>query len=67
MQRYDVFNDDADGGPADNLFTPPLAAPRGADRLCRGFPGGGGREGAAGINRLAPERLDAFVAANPAA
>ncbi|VWB09139.1 phosphoesterase DHHA1 [Burkholderia ubonensis] len=45
----------------------PLAAPRGADRLCRAFPGGGGREGAAGINRLAPDRLDAFVAALGAA
>ncbi|KVP59916.1 acetyltransferase [Burkholderia ubonensis] len=45
----------------------PLAAPRGADRLCRAFPGGGGREGAAGINRLAPDRLDAFVAALSAA
>lgn len=41
----------------------PLAAPRGADRLCRAFPGGGGREGAAGINQLAADRLDAFVAA----
>lgn len=41
----------------------PVAAPYGADRLCRAFPEGGGREGAAGINRLAPERLDAFVAA----
>ncbi|KVD88306.1 acetyltransferase [Burkholderia ubonensis] len=45
----------------------PLAEPRGADRLCRAFPGGGGREGAAGINRLAPDRLDAFVAAFSAA
>lgn len=45
----------------------PLAAPRGADRLCRGFPGGGGREGAAGINPLTPDCLDAFVAAFSAA
>ncbi|VWC74286.1 phosphoesterase [Burkholderia aenigmatica] len=41
----------------------PVAAPHGADRLCRAFPEGGGREGAAGINRLAPARLDAFVEA----
>ncbi|AOL05547.1 MULTISPECIES: acetyltransferase [Burkholderia] len=45
----------------------PVIAPRGADRLCRNFPRGGGREGAAGINRLAPDRLDAFVEALDAA
>ncbi|RQZ59494.1 acetyltransferase [Burkholderia cepacia] len=41
----------------------PVAAPYGADRLCRAFPDGGGREAAAGINRLAPACLDAFVEA----
>lgn len=45
----------------------PLAAPRGADGLCRAFPGGGGRQGAAGINRLAQDRLDDFIAAFGAA
>jgi hypothetical protein len=40
----------------------PLAAPVGADRLCRAF-AGGGRVGAAGIEHLEPGRLDAFVRA----
>lgn len=39
----------------------PLARPRGADRLCRRFPGGGGRAVAGGIDDLAPERLQDFV------
>jgi hypothetical protein len=40
----------------------PLDAPRGADRLCRRF-GGDGRAGAAGIDRLAPEKVEAFASA----
>jgi len=40
----------------------PLDAPRGADRLCRRF-GGDGRAGAAGIDRLPPEELEAFAGA----
>jgi hypothetical protein len=48
----------------------PLASPEGADRLCRQFPGGGGREAAAGINALPasrlPEFMDALAAAFPA-
>jgi single-stranded DNA-specific DHH superfamily exonuclease len=32
-----------------------------ADEFCRGFPGGGGRREAAGIDRLPPAELDAFV------
>jgi hypothetical protein len=39
----------------------PVARPDGADRLCRRFPGGGGRAGAAGIDELAPERLQEFA------
>jgi len=45
----------------------PLAAPRGADRLCRQFPHGGGRAAAAGINGLAPARLSEFIDALAAA
>ncbi len=45
----------------------PLARPDGADALCRAFPGGGGRRGAAGINRLPRDQLDRFVAAMDAA
>lgn len=41
----------------------PQRRPRGADRLCRAFPGGGGRSAAAGIDRLARGRLADFVAA----
>ncbi len=41
----------------------PLASPRGADQLCRAFPGGNGRVGAAGIECLASDRLDAFIEA----
>ena len=32
-----------------------------ADAFCRGFPGGGGRREAAGIDRLPPAQLDDFV------
>jgi len=49
----------------DGGYTVSVRAPRerpvGADRLCRNFPGGNGRVGAAGIDRLAPDRLNAFV------
>lgn len=38
----------------------PLAAPHGADRLCGGFDGGGGRARAAGINHLPAEALERF-------
>lgn len=39
----------------------PLAHSVGADALCRQFPTGGGRQGAAGINELPDERFDDFV------
>ena len=45
----------------------PLDRPAGADRLCRHFPGGGGRAGAAGIDRLATEQLAEFIHAFSAA
>lgn len=44
----------------------PVASPGGAARLCEGF-GGGGRAGAAGINRLPRSEFDRFVAALRAA
>ena len=40
----------------------PLNRRRGADRLCRRYPTGGGRAAAAGINRLAPDQVDRFLA-----
>lgn len=39
----------------------PLNNKRGADTLCRAFPTGGGRAGAAGINALPHEMLDEFM------
>ncbi|OQX31214.1 MAG: acetyltransferase [Candidatus Sedimenticola endophacoides] len=39
----------------------PLNDRRGAGQLCQQFESGGGREGAAGINHLAPERVSDFV------
>jgi hypothetical protein len=41
----------------------PLAAPTGADALCRQFETGGGRQAAAGINRLGPADYKPFVEA----
>ena len=40
----------------------PGAGPRSADELCREYPTGGGREGAAGIDNLPPEQLEEFIA-----
>ena len=45
----------------------PAVNPDGADRLCRRFPSGGGRPGAAGINALPRERLSEFSSAFSAA
>ncbi len=39
----------------------PLATKSGADELCRQFPTGGGRAGAAGVNQLPADMLDAFI------
>lgn len=39
----------------------PLATRQGADALCRQFSTGGGRAGAAGINRLASQDLEMFL------
>ncbi|MCU0934818.1 MAG: acetyltransferase [Gammaproteobacteria bacterium] len=39
----------------------PVASPSGADALCRQFPTGGGRRGAAGINLLPADRYEEFV------
>jgi hypothetical protein len=40
----------------------PLVNRQGADALCREFPGGGGRQAAAGINELAQQDYDHFLA-----
>lgn len=41
----------------------PVANPRGADDLCRQFAGGGGRQGAAGIDALPENEFGRFAAA----
>lgn len=41
----------------------PLTRPDGADSLCRRFETGGGRKGAAGINHLPADSLEAFLQA----
>ncbi len=40
----------------------PLNNKTGADELCKEFPSGGGRKGAAGINQLPVDQLDHFIA-----
>jgi hypothetical protein len=40
----------------------PVSNPQGADTLCLGFASGGGRKGAAGINRLPAAELEQFLA-----
>ena len=54
------------GGYAVSVRSPAAAAIPAVD-FCRGFPGGGGRACAAGIERLAAAQLDEFVAALEAA
>ena len=39
----------------------PYSSKQGADELCRQFPGGGGRQAAAGVNALAAEALERFI------
>ena len=54
-----ILTSNTDGGYMVSVRAP-LAAPRGADALCRAFVTGGGRAAAAGINRLPPEALPSF-------
>lgn len=61
-RAHAVLSVNADGNYAVSVRAP-LTEPRGADELCRAFPGGNGRVGAAGIDCLASNRLDAFVTA----
>ena len=56
-----------DGGGFTVSLRAPVAAPCGADTVCRQFVTGGGRAAAAGINELPPDRLAAFADALGAA
>jgi len=51
----------ASGGAYVVTVRAPQRRMQGADVLCRQFPGGGGRAGAAGINLLPPDRVADFV------
>jgi hypothetical protein len=66
QRAHGVLGPNADGSFWASIRAP-LARPRGAAALARQFSTGGGREGAAGIERLAPEAIGAFVAALAAA
>ncbi|WP_343665914.1 acetyltransferase [Paraburkholderia tropica] len=57
-----VLSVNADGNYAASVRAP-IERPRGADELCRAFPGGNGRVGAAGIDCLASDKLDQFCTA----
>jgi hypothetical protein len=61
-RAFAVLTVNADGSYAVSVRAP-VAFPRGADALCRAFPGGNGRVGAAGIDRLDRERLTDFISA----
>ena len=61
-RAHAVLGPDAQGGYTVSVRAP-LAAPRGADILCREFPTGSGRSAAAGINHLPLEMLPEFVRA----
>ncbi len=54
---------EAEGGTFVASVRAPQTDPRGADALCRRFPGGGGRAAAAGIDRLPADRLAEFACA----
>lgn len=61
-RAHAVFSPDAQGDYTVSVRAR-LAAPHGADRLCREFPTGSGRSAAAGINRLDRGALPEFIRA----
>ena len=62
-QRATAVVVDNDDGSLRISVRAPQARPQGADALCRRFPTGGGRAGAAGINALDAAQLPAFLVA----
>lgn len=62
QRAHAVLSDLGDGGFQVSVRAP-LSNRTGADELCLGFPGGGGRKAAAGINRLEHSELVRFMAA----
>ncbi|WP_207063969.1 DHH family phosphoesterase [Motiliproteus sp. SC1-56] len=61
-RAHAVLTHNRDGGYTVSVRAPAVRKEK-ADELCRQFPTGGGRQGAAGINHLPPEALDGFIAA----
>ena len=61
-QAHAVLTENADGGYLISARAP-KNNPEGADKLCLGFPTGGGRSAAAGINHLPKDNLDKFLEA----
>ncbi|MDB5977705.1 MAG: acetyltransferase [Nevskia sp.] len=61
-RAHAVLTEKANGGLLVSVRAP-LNRKTGADQLCRGFPTGGGRAAAAGINHLPAERLGEFASA----
>lgn len=59
-QGHAVLVDNGDGSYLVSVRAP-TANKKGAAELCRNFPGGGGREAAAGINNLPADSLDEFI------
>jgi len=59
QRAHAVLTPNAGGGLQVSVRAP-LARPSGAASLCREYPSGGGREGAAGINHLPAEALPQF-------
>jgi len=59
-RAHAVFSHHKDGGYVVSVRAP-LNNKQGADELCKEFPNGGGRKGAAGINCLPEEQLSHFI------
>lgn len=59
-RAHAILTHNASGGYTVSVRAP-MSNKTGADNLCRQFPTGGGRKGAAGINNLPPESLPQFI------
>jgi len=59
-RAHAILSHHKDGGYVVSVRAP-LNNKTGADELCKEFPAGGGRKGAAGINHLPVEQLSHFI------
>jgi hypothetical protein len=60
-KAHAVLTNNADGNSYTVSVRAPLNNKQGADKICVQFPTGGGRAGAAGVNKLADEDLNRFI------